>query len=254
VKNRPSIPLVALAVLASILPSFGQEKQPVGKLRSPGAKERIPVAFILTEGAVMIDFAGPWEVFQDVHVPSRGESMEAQMPFDLFTVSDSKKPIRVSGGMQVVPDYTFDDAPAPKVVVVPAQSGESPKMLAWIRSMAGHGDVVMSVCAGAFQLGEAGLLKGKKATTHHGYYSSLQQRFPDVIVQKGMRYVQSDPVVFTAGGLNSGIDLALHVVELYFGRPVAETTARQMEYEGKGWMGDGTASVSFEAPPSEHAH
>jgi len=58
-----------------------------------------------------------------------------------------------------------------------------------------------------------------------------------------MRYVQSDPVVYTAGGLSSGIDLALHVVELYFGRDVAGATAREMAYEGKGWMGDGTAAA-----------
>ena len=82
------------------------------------------------------------------------------------------------------------------------------------------------------------MLDGKKATTHHAFYNRFQREFPRVDVRKGMRYVQSDPVVYTAGGLSSGIDLALHVVELYFGRGVAEATAREMEYEGKGWMGD----------------
>ena len=221
---------------------------PAPKLIAP-AKGGIAVAFVLTEHAVMIDFAGPWEVFQDVMLPSRGPNMEDQHVFHLYTVSDSKNPIRVSGGMQVIPDYTFDDAPQPKVVVIPAQMGDSPKMMGWIRKMATQSDVVMSVCTGAFQLAESGLLKGKKATTHHASYVRFQTQFPDVLVQKDMRYVQSDSVVFTSGGLSSGIDLALHVVELYFGRHVAENTARNMEYEGKGWMDDGTASVKYSEGP-----
>jgi len=189
------------------------------------------VAFVITEGATMIDFAGPWEVFQDVMV---GEGM----PFRLYTVSDSKAPLRISGGMQVVPDYTFEDAPRPRIVVVGAQSGKSPKMLGWIRSMTAQADVVMSVCTGAYRLAQAGVLKEKKATTHHDFYDDFQKKFPDVSLQRGARFVESDPVVFTAGGLSSGIDLALHVVELYFGRDVADKTAKYMEYEGKGWLRD----------------
>ena len=114
-------------------------------------------------------------------------------------------------------------------------------------------DVVMSVCSGAFKLGAAGLLRGKKATTHHGSYAAFQREFPDVALQKNVRYVQSDSKVFTAGGLSAGIDLALHIVELYFGRSVAESTARTLEYEGKGWMGDGAAGVNYaEAPASSN--
>jgi transcriptional regulator GlxA family with amidase domain len=189
----------------------------------------IPVAFVITEGATMIDFAGPWEVFQDVMV---GDGM----PFRLYTVSDSKAPLRISGGMQMVPDYTFEDAPRPRIVVVGAQSGKSPKMLEWIRKTTAQADVVMSVCTGAYRLAQAGVLKGKKATTHHDFYDDFQKKFPDVSLQRGPRFVESDPVIFTAGGLSSGIDLALHVVELYFGRDVADKTAKYMEYEGKGWL------------------
>jgi putative intracellular protease/amidase len=208
------------------------------------ATGRIKVAFVLTEHAVMIDFAGPWEVFQDVMVPTRGAAMEDQHVFDLYTVSDSTKPIRTSGGMQVIPDYSFEDVPQPNVVVVPAQMGDSPGMLDWLRKMAMRSDVVMSVCTGAFKLGEAGLLKGKSATTHHGAYVRFEHEFPDVRLQRNMRYVQSDPVIYTSGGLSAGIDLALHIVDLYFGREVAESTARTMEYEGRGWMRDGSAEVT----------
>jgi putative intracellular protease/amidase len=208
---------------------------------------KIKVAFVLTEHAVMIDFAGPWEVFQDVMVPTRGPAMEDQHVFDLYTVSDSTRPIHTSGGMQVVPDYSFDDAPQPNIVVVPAQMGDSPKMLDWLRKMATRSDVVMSVCTGAFKLGEAGLLNGKNATTHHGAYMQFEHEFPQVRLQRNRRYVQSDPVIYTSGGLSAGIDLALHIVDRYFGREVAESTTRTMEYEGQGWR-DGATTVAAKTP------
>jgi len=229
--------------------AFGQSLpllQPTPPQLAAPATGKIKVAFVLTEHAVMIDFAGPWEVFQDVMVPSRGPAMEDQHVFELYTVSDSTKPLRTSGGMQVIPDYTFDDAPQPNVVVVPAQMGDSPKMLDWLRRMDARSDVVMSVCTGAFKLGEAGLLNGKNATTHHGAYVQFEHEFPDVRLQRNRRYVQSDPVTYTSGGLSAGIDLALHIVDLYFGREIAESTARTMEYEGQGWR-DGAAIVTAQA-------
>src|ERR671933_2485624 len=88
-------------------------------------KGSIPVAFVISNGATMIDFAGPWEVFQDVHLDERAATMEERMPFRLYTVSDSRAPIRTSGGMQVTPEYTFEDAPPPAIVVVGAQGGRS---------------------------------------------------------------------------------------------------------------------------------
>jgi putative intracellular protease/amidase len=241
-----------MSLMASVLFLVAAMASPEATRLTPPATGRIPVAFVVTEGAVMIDFAGPWEVFQDVMVRSRGTSMDEQMPFELYTVSDTREPLRTSGGLRITPDYTFDDAPPPRIVVVPAQSGKSPRMLEWLRDRAAQSDVVMSVCTGAFRLAEAGLLKGKKATTHHASYTRLQNEFPDILVQRGMRYVQSDPAVFTAGGLSSGIDLALHVVELYYGRRVAEETARMMEYEGKGWKGTGAAAASFMAHSGPH--
>jgi transcriptional regulator GlxA family with amidase domain len=215
--------LVTMAVIASQA-AFAAD----GRKIAPPASGPIQVAFVISEDATMIDFAGPWEVFQDVMIGDR-------MPFRLYTVSDSRSPLRTSGGMQVIPDYSFEDAPPPQIVVVGAQSGKSPKMLDWIRKMTGQSDVVMSVCTGAYRLAQAGVLKGKKATTHHDFQDDFQKKFPDVSLQRGARFVQSDRAIFTAGGLTSGIDLALHIVELYFGRDVAAKTAAYMEYEGKGW-------------------
>lgn len=233
--------LAAAATLALVStpftgPTFAQQRseRATSKLALP-ASGPIPVAFVLTESSVMIDFAGPWEVFQDVMIPSRGPKMADQHIFHLYTVSDTKQPIHTSGGMQITPDYTFDDAPQPKIVVVPAQMGGSAKMKQWLQHTATTSDVVMSVCTGAFQLADAGLLNGKPATTHHMSLDRLQGKYPAINVQRGLRYVQSDPVIFTAGGLTSGIDLALHIVDLYAGREIATATATYMEYESDGW-------------------
>jgi transcriptional regulator GlxA family with amidase domain len=199
----------------------------------PPARGSIPVAFLISSGVTVIDFCGPWEVFQDVHVTSRG-TMDEQMPFRLYTVSHSKDPIEGSGGLTFVPDHVFADAPAPSVVVVPAQGGSTPETFDWLRSVAKTADVTMSVCTGAFILARAGLLAGKRATTHHEFLDRFAQTFPDIQVDRGARFVENEKIS-TAGGLTSGVDLALHVVERYFGTAVAERTATYMEYQGQGW-------------------
>lgn len=206
-----------------------------GSRLAPPAKGTIPVAVAISEGATVIDFAGPWEVFQDVHVPERGSDMDEMMPFRLFTVAETTKPLRGSAGLQLVPDHTFENAPQPKVIVVGAQRG-SEALHAWLRKASEQADITMSVCTGAFQVARAGLLSGKAATTHHDSLDRFAKQFPDIEVRRGLRFVESSPNLATAGGLSSGIDLALRVVERYFGRPVAERTAAYMEYQSRGWV------------------
>jgi putative intracellular protease/amidase/YHS domain-containing protein len=195
----------------------------------PPAQGAIPVAFVVSDGAVVIDFAGPWEVFQDVHTAQGGGL------FHLYTVAETTKPITASAGLKIVPDYTFQTAPAPKVVVIPAQNGESPAMLEWIRKSAKNADLTMSVCTGAEVLAKTGLLSGKSATTHHSAYKEFAMEFPDIQLKRGARFVE-DGSLASAGGLSSGIDLALRVVERYYGRARAEQTADMMEYQGRGWL------------------
>jgi transcriptional regulator GlxA family with amidase domain len=117
--------------------------------------------------------------------------------------------------MKIVPDCTFETAPAPKLVVIPAQNGASPATFEWIRKSAKSADVTMSVCTGAFVLAKTGLLSGKAATTIHHAYSDLTMQFPDIQVKRGARFVDEGNIA-SPGGLSSGIDLALHVVERYY--------------------------------------
>lgn len=184
------------------------------------------VAFVLTEGANVIDMAGPWEVFQDTMVGDR-------MGFELFTVGESNKPVTMTGGLRAVPQYTFANAPHADIVVIGAQRGAS-ALPEWLRARAKDSRVVMSVCTGAFKLADAGLLEGKKATTHHEFWDAFAKKFPNIQLERGSRFVQSDDVLFTAGGLTSGIDLALHIVEKFYGREAADRTAAYMEYRHRG--------------------
>lgn len=184
-------------------------------------RRSVRVAFLLGKGANVIDTCGPWEVFQDTMVDGNDK-------FELFTVAPEKELVRMTGGLEVMPTYALDDAPQPHVIVVPAQKSH-PAALRWLSDASRGTDVTMSVCTGAFQLARAGLLKGHKATTHHEFFDSFAKEFPEVDLQRGLRFVDNGRIA-TAGGLTSGIDMALHVVERYFGRPVADATATYMEY------------------------
>jgi putative intracellular protease/amidase/YHS domain-containing protein len=213
-------------------------------LKAP-ASGAIPVAFVISNGAVVIDFCGPWEVFQSASIPGR-DMMDSS--FELYTVAETLDPIRVSGGMKIVPNYNFQNAPQPKVIVIPAQDGSTDALLQWIRKASQQSDVTMSVCTGAFVFAATGLLNGKAATTHHTGYAELEMQYPDVRVKRGARFVE-DGNLATAGGLTSGMDLALRVVGRYFGEEAIERTAFQLEYQGRGWA-DAKSNSIFAVKPA----
>jgi len=196
---------------------------------TPPASGSIPVAMLISAGLNVIDFSGPWGVFESVSLPEA-----SQPPFRLFTVAEKAGLVTSGSGLKLMPDYTFANVPEVKVVVIPAQGG-SDAMREWLRKVVGTADVTMSVCTGAFHLAGAGLLAGKAATTHHEFLDKLEQQFPDIQVKRGVRFVEGEKIS-TAGGLTSGTDLALRVVERYFGRDVAQTTATYMEYQSRGWI------------------
>jgi transcriptional regulator GlxA family with amidase domain len=228
------IALIALSLACS--PAAPEPRAPLAAPAGDAAAHltvppsgRIPVAFVLSPGATVIDFTGPWEVFQD----ARGRDGAG---FDLYTVAESRAPIRLSGGLQVVPDYTFRDAPAPAVIVVPAQA-PSAAMIDWLRSASPKAELTTSVCTGAFVLAQAGLLHGRSATTHHEYYSRLAAADPTITVRRGVRFVEGSRIA-TAGGLTSGIDMALRIVERFFGHEAAQQTADYMEHTSPGWHRD----------------
>lgn len=189
---------------------------------------RVKVAFMLGEHANVIDTMGPWEVFQDAVSPEGDDAR-----FELYTVAPEEGPLEMTGGLVVQPKYTIANAPQPNVIVVPAQRSTA-ESREWLKRASAGTDVTMSVCTGAFQLARAGLLKGIPATTHHDFFESFAKEFPDVELRRGLRFVDSGRIA-TAGGLTSGIDLALHIVARYHGIETAQATATYMEYTSDAW-------------------
>ena len=197
-----------------------------GKL-TPPEKEPISVAFAISPHTTWIDWVGPQAVFETWHFDP---VLKKHVPrFKLFTVSEKREPVD-----SLLPDYTFDTVPPARIVVVPAQTG-SLALLDWLRKVQPTTDVTMSVCIGARHLAKAGLLNGKPATTHHEAIDRFAKEYPEVRWVRGVRFVEGDKIS-TGGGLTAGIDLALRVVERYFGRESAQQVADHLEYQGKGWI------------------
>lgn len=191
----------------------------------PPSRGPVRVAFAVSKHANVIDLAGPWETFQDVSVRDGG--------FELYTVGESLEPIECTGGLTIVPNYAFEDAPKPQLISVGAQMGND-ALMDWLKSASADTDVTMSVCTGAFKLARAGLLDGRKATTHHDFFDDFEDEFEKVHLLRGPRFVENGQTA-TAGGLTSGIDLALRVISRYYGEQVAARTAQYMEYTSDGW-------------------
>jgi len=206
----------------------------------PPAKGPINVAFLISDGANVMDIAGAWEVFGDAMLTSKGKPWHESdgddmvMPFNTYTVSDSPKPVNAANGLMIVPNYSFETAPKPQIIVIPAQGGRGDAQKAWLLANSTTADVTMSVCTGASMLAKYGLLDGLTATTHHMYAANMQKQYPAVHFVSGTRFVENGKVA-TAGGLTSGIDLSLHIVERYYGRGVAQSTADFLEYGGQLW-------------------
>ena len=204
----------------------GLVDRPLRRL-TPPESGLISVACAISKGTTEIDYVGPQAVFETWY---RDPVTHKPAPrFKVFTVSESLEP--VDGR---IPDYAFDTVPHPHIVIVPAQTGSS-ALHGWLKKVYTTADVTMSVCIGARHLALANLLTGKEATTHHDAISAFEKEFPDVHWVRGVRFVETDRIS-TGGGLTAGIDLALHVVERYFGRDAALGVAEHLEYEGKHWM------------------
>jgi len=197
--------------------------------------EKRNVGILLFEGVEVLDFAGPFEVFSRTRLLPGVESRrsEESAPFHVFTVARTKAPIRTTGDLQVIPSWSFRDAPRIAILVVPGGFGTRPLLtdeetLAWIRGQAGFCELLTSVCTGALVLAKAGLLQGRRATTHWGACDLLESMNAGVTVLRDQRVVFDK--IFTSAGVSAGIEMAFAVVEHLCGREVAEETARYIEY------------------------
>ncbi len=175
---------------------------------SAPAEGKLPVAFVIGKDAEVLDFCGPLEVFAQAWTKD-------DIPlFAPYMVSGTMEPVKVGGGMRVLPDYTYKDAPAPKIIVIPAMNMEGlpPDMFDWIREASTKTDITMSACNGAFVLAKTGLLAGKRCTAHHGGYFRFAGMFPDVKLVRGARFVEDGKFASAVGSTFSGYSVHARIL------------------------------------------
>lgn len=188
------------------------------------------VAIVLYEGVELLDFAGPGEVF------AVAQTVDGQDGFNVYTVAETAEPIVSQGFVKVLPQYSFETAPKPDIVVFPGGNVnnflKSKPAMTWAKSISVNAEIAMSVCNGAFVLADSKLLDDKKINTHWASIRQLRRQVPSATVLDNVRFVDNGQIVTTAG-ISAGIDGALHVVERLLGTTAARLTARAMEYNWK---------------------
>jgi transcriptional regulator GlxA family with amidase domain len=194
---------------------------------------RLAAGVLVFPDVEVLDFCGPFEVLSVTRLdPARRR--EEPSPFDVFLVAATADPVATTGGMRVLPAHSFDTCPPLDLLVVPGGWGtrreaDNPRLVDWVARQAAGAKLVTSVCTGSFLLGRAGLLRGRRATTHWGSLDRMRAAFPDVRVDDRAQWVE-DGNVLTSAGIAAGIDMALRVVARVCGEEVARDTARYMEY------------------------
>ncbi|NIM48334.1 MAG: DJ-1/PfpI family protein [Gemmatimonadales bacterium] len=201
--------------------------------------ERLNVGILIFDGVEVLDFTGPFEVFSRTRLTPGVESRRSEdsAPFRVFTVAKTSAPVVATGGLRVLPDHDFANTPPIDLLVVPGGFGtrallEDGAVLEWIRNVARGAKRVTSVCTGSLLLARAGLLEGRRATTHWGAVDLLASIDPSITVERERRIVEDG--ILTSAGVSAGLDMAFAVVESLYGREVADETARYIEYPRQG--------------------
>lgn len=188
------------------------------------------VGILVFPDVEVLDFCGPFEVFSSV----RELGGPARM-FQVSIVGETEEIVSCRGGLLVKPHVGFEDSPNFDVIVVPGGAGtrtemNNPAVLSWIRAQNEMTEITTSVCTGALLLAAAGLIDDQPVTTHWDAFDELWGHYPNLQLQRDRRVIDNGHIV-TSAGVSAGIDMALAMVERLHGRPLAEQTARGMEYE-----------------------
>jgi transcriptional regulator GlxA family with amidase domain len=176
-----------------------------------------------------LDAVGPYEVL--------GMLAKLDQEWKVVTIAEKAGPVRAFGGLQLVADHSFEDAPPLDVILLPGGLGSrkeqaNPRMLEYVRKTGESADYVTSVCTGAMILHQAGFLEGRKATTHWGAIHELRSLGGNTEVLDDQRWVE-DGNVLTSAGVSAGIDMALYLVSLLKDANTAKAVQKMMEYYPK---------------------
>jgi transcriptional regulator GlxA family with amidase domain len=190
------------------------------------------VGVLLFENVELLDFAGPVEVLW----AARTRASDGQwVPFfEVLLIAEHPGPVRTAQGVEVNVPMSIAACPSLDMILVPGGWGtraqmKNERLLAWLRERATVAELTTSVCTGALVLGAAGLLDGRRATTHWESVELLRKSFAQVNVVRDEHVVADGPVL-TSAGVSAGIDLALLVVRHYLGEATARSVARTIEY------------------------
>ena len=191
------------------------------------------VGILVFPNVEVLDFCGPFEVFSVTRLDEAARREEPS-PFEVRLVAETTATVVATGGLKVIPDATLDTCPPLDILVVPGGWGtraesKNQRLLDWISERGRTVETLTSVCTGSMLLGQAGLLDGRRATTHWRSLDRMRESFPSVTVEEKLHVVE-DGHVLTSAGISAGIDMALRVVIRYFGEAVGRATARNMEY------------------------
>jgi transcriptional regulator GlxA family with amidase domain len=179
---------------------------------------------------VALDQVAPFELGVLCEVFGTDRTEDGFPGYDFAVCSIDGGPVTTSSGFRLTPHADLGPLAEADLVAVPAHPIGTPAprpLIEALRQAADRGARVLSVCSGAFLLGEAGLLDGRRCTTHWRYADLLAERFPAACVQLNALYVEDGPV-FTSAGTAAGIDLCLHLVRSVHGSEVATKLARRM--------------------------
>jgi transcriptional regulator GlxA family with amidase domain len=187
------------------------------------------IAVALFEGAEELDWAGPWEVLAAWSQGWPDDGVE------IFTLAQSSDPVTCAKGLRVLPDRTWETAPAFDVLVYPGGRGtrrelQDDTVLEWLRGGRDRGTLMTSVCTGALVFAAAGLLQDRPATTYWSQLDYLGELDPTIDVRRDDRFVDSGEVV-TAAGVSAGIDMALHLVARLHSSERAREVRRYIQYD-----------------------
>ncbi len=183
------------------------------------------VAILLFPEVLMLDVAGPIEVFSLAN-----RYLAPADHYRIRTISSAEPTVRASNGLCMLADHVLTDAPARfDLLLIPggpgAYNGDHADLLPWLRDTALASCRYGSICTGAFLLGEAGLLEGRNVTTHWNYTERLARRFPGARVGTDQIYIQ-DRELITSGGITAGIDMALAILAEDHGKQIAVSVAK----------------------------
>jgi transcriptional regulator GlxA family with amidase domain len=192
----------------------------------------VRIGLLLFDEVDLLDFGGPYEVFLTAERLLRRAGDERTL--EVLSLTLDGEPVTAYGGVGLVSDGMLDPSVTLDVLVVPGaiaigEVAADRTLIDAIRDATNRVDIMASVCTGAFLLGEAGLLEGRRWTTHFEDLDILAESIGPDGATPNVQWVDSGTVV-TAGGLSAGIGMALHLVERLTDRDLAVAAARQIEY------------------------